>query len=491
MSVIRRQGVKNTVYTYLGIFLGIFSTLYIQPFFLSKEQIGITRLIISLGTIFASISCFGITSIIVKFLPVFYAKEKKHHGFFTLVVGFPLAGFLICFLLIFFFKDPILNFYSKNAPILVSYFLPITFIALLNSLIFSFTAYCNAINKSSLSTFVNEIINRIGFIFSILLFSYSIYSQNTFIYSLSIIYLFQLILLFSIISYYDHTTFTYTFFINNLHLKEILRFGMISAFVQITSICIKFIDIILVGKYESMDKVGIYGIAAFIGLVIETPLNAIEKIAGTKISQLFTHNNLSEIENIYKLSSKYLLIFCGLLTTVLVVCIHPIMLILPNNYSDGAIVTIIISIGALFNAATGVNYSILIYSRHYKLGAIFYFILLLLTILLNMILIPLFGITGAAIATCSISIIHNLLRLMFIKIKLNMQPFSINSLKIVLIILLAISIGFIIKIENKYVSILLRASVSSLTFILLLIITKTFSIKEIKEEFLAVKKVFI
>ena len=357
-------------------------------------------------------------------------------------------------------------------------------------MIFAFTAYCNAINKSSLSAFINEVFNRVGFIICILFFSYSITTQNTYIYSLSVIYFIQLVVLFLIISHFDHPTFKTSFFNDNIHLKEIIQFGIISAFIQITGICIKFIDIILVGKYEAMDQVGIYGIAAFIGLVIETPLNAVEKIAGTKIAKLFIQNNLNEIDKIYKLSSKYLMIFCGLLGTVLVVCIQPVLSLLPNDYSSGAIVTIIICIGAFFNSATGVNYSILTYSSHYKLGAVFYASLLLLTIILNMLLIPLYGIMGAAIATCLASVIHNLLRFTFIKIKLNMQPFTIDNLKIILIIVVSVLIGYYIQIENKYLLILIRGISVSLIFTGLILALKVFSVKEIKAELSFLKNTF-
>lgn len=490
MTVVKRQGIKNVLYGYVGILLGVISTLYIQPFFLSKEEIGITRLVISVASIFTSFSCLGIAIIIIKFFPLFFNKEKKHHGFFTIAIVFPLSGFIICLLGILLFREPILSFYSKNAAILTDYFLPIALIALFNCLTFAFSAYCSAINKSSLAAFINEIINRIGFIICVLLFSYSILNQNAYIYSLSVIYFIQAVLLFFVISHFDHPTFTMSFFSNNIHLKEIIRFGIVSAFMQITGICIKFIDVILVGKYESMDQVGVYGIAAFIGLVIETPLNALDKIVGPKIAKLFAQNNQAEIKEIYKLSSKYLMIFCGLLVSVLIVCIRPILGLLPNDYSSGAMVTIIICIGAFFNSATGVNYSILTYSSHYRLGAVFYSSLLVLTVVLNMILIPLYGITGAAIATCLASVAHNLLRLIFIKIKLNMQPFTIASLKIVLIIAISVLIGYATNIENRYLLIIARGISSSVVFIGLIILLKVFSIKEIKEEIASFKKTF-
>ena len=491
MSVVRRQGIKNTVYTYFGIILGVLSALYIQPFFLTKEQIGITRFVISVGSIFAAVSCLAINSVTIKFLPLFYNKEKKHKGFFTIVLLFPLIGFTLVLGLVCLFERPILNFYGKNAVILSSYFLPIMLITLFNCLISAFTAYCNAINKSSLSTFINDVLNKAGFIICFLFLSYGLTTQNGYIYSLAVIYFIQMILIYLIISYFDHPTFTLSFFSDNIHLKEIIQFGLLSSFMQIAGVCMKFIDVNFIAKYESMAQLGIYSIAAFIGLVIETPLSALEKIAGTKISKLFAQNNLAEIEKIYKLSSKYLMIFCGFLASVMVVCINPLLGLLPNDYSSGTIVTIIICIGAFFNAATGVNYSIISYSNFYKLGAIFYSSLLVVTIILNMALIPIYGIIGAAIATCLVSIIHNLLRFTFIKLKLNMQPFTIDSLKIICIIALSVLLAFIIQVENKYLLIIFRGITSSAIFITLLITLKVFSIKEIKQEIAALKKTFI
>ena len=490
MSVVRRQGIKNTVYTYLGITLGVLSTLYIQPFFLTQEQIGITRLVISVATILASLSCLGITGVIIKFFPLFNDSEKKHNGFFTIALTFPVFGFLLCFGVVTLFEKSIISFYGVNGAILQEYFWPIVLTGLFNCLIFSFTAYCNAIQKSSLPTLINEVLNRIGFIVCILCFFYGVTTQNEYIYSLSLIFLIQLVLLFFIIAKFDHPKISPAFFSNNKHLPEIIRFGLIAAFIQITGISLKFIDVLFVGKYEKIDQVGIYSIASFIGLVLETPLLAIEKIAGAKIARLFADGNLSEINKIYRLSSKYLMVFCGLLGCMLVACIEPTLALLPGDYSSGTWVSIIICVGAFFNSATGVNYSILTYSNQYKLGALFYVCLLTLACILNIWLIPIYGIMGAAIATASTSVLHNILRFMLIKVKLNMQPFTTDSVKIIFIILISLFSVYFITLENKIALIALRGSLSALIFIILLVIFKVFTIKELKEEFISLKKTF-
>lgn len=490
MSVVRRQGIKNTVYTYLGIALGVLSSLYIQPFFLTQEQIGVTRLVISVATIMASVACLGITGLVVKFFPLFRNSEKKHNGFFTLALTVPLLGFIVCLGAFLALKKNLFAFYGENAAVLHAYFWPISLMALFTCLAFSLNAYCNAINKTTLPTFINEVINRIGFILCIFLFFYGVTTMDQYIWSLALIFLIQLMMLLIIIARFDHPHINPSFFSKNPHLPEIIRFGLIAAFIQITGISLKFIDVLFVAKYETMQKVGVYSIAAFIGLVLETPLTALEKIAGTKIARLFAEKNLPEIAKIYKLSSKYLMTFCGLLGCILVSCIEPALGLLPGDYSSGTAVTMVICLGAFFNAATGVNYSILTYSNQYKIGAVFYSGLLILTCLLNIWLIPVYGILGAAIATASASVIHNLLRFTIIQYKLRMQPFTAATSKILIVMLISLFSAYFIESDSKILMIALRGAVSCLVFLTLLVVLNVFTIKELRDEFLSLKKTF-
>ena len=108
-----------------------------------------------------------------------------------------------------------------------------------------------------------------------------------------------------------------------------------------------------------------------------------------------------------------------------------------------------------------------------------------------MILIPRYGITGAALASAAISIIHNLIRFIIIKVKFNMQPFSLDSLKIIGIIGAAVLASCFIKLENVYLLIILRGMASAVTFVILLPLTNVFSVKELKKEILSFKNTFI
>ena len=111
------------------------------------------------------------------------------------------------------------------------------------------------------------------------------------------------------------------------------------------------------------------------------------------------------------------------------------MKLLPNDYSAGIPVVFIISIGSIFNLATGMNDAIIFYSAKYVSGIYLLLFAFVLAIALNIILIPLLGLEGAAIATAASSLIFNLMKFLFIKKQFALQPFDRKTLKIISVII--------------------------------------------------------
>ena len=110
--------------------------------------------------------------------------------------------------------------------------------------------------------------------------------------------------------------------------------------------------------------------------------------------------------------------------------IHDLLGLLPEAYHQGATVAIIACVGGFLNIATGVNTSILFTSDKYLYGTYLLFLLLILAVILNIILIPIYGIEGAALATALSSVIYNVLKYFIILKKFKMQPYDTSSLKI-------------------------------------------------------------
>ena len=113
MGVIRRQGIKNTITGYLGILIGFVNLIVIQPHFLTKEELGLTRILYSFSLLVAMFVPLGIGNATLKYFPLFKDEEKKNHGFFGFMNIFPLIGFAISAFVLFALKDFILNQYRS------------------------------------------------------------------------------------------------------------------------------------------------------------------------------------------------------------------------------------------------------------------------------------------------------------------------------------------------------------------------------------------
>ena len=90
----------------------------------------------------------------------------------------------------------------------------------------------------------------------------------------------------------------------------------------------------------------------------------------------------------------------------------------------------LISIAKLYDNLLGNNNAILFNSDYYRMVLVFGVILAISAVVLNIILIPLYGINGSAIATLIAVVVYNTIKVVFVKMKFNMLPFTKQTLKI-------------------------------------------------------------
>jgi len=466
MGIIKRQGIKNTFIIYIGIIIGFISLLVIQPLYLTKSEIGLTRLLLAFASLFSSVFAFSISNITVKFFPYFKDYNNKHNGFFGLTVIIPVVGSAIGCLLVLLLKDVIINYYSSQSKVFIFFFYHTFFFSFILSFILALNSYSNALLKTTIPSFLNDVFTRLVFIVLVLLYAFNYLSYNQFIWSFILSYLLQATLLILYIIKYGQPSFKINKkIINEIGSITLVKYGAILTITTITSLGLKFLDMIMIGHYKTDADVGVYSIAAFIATIIETPLNSLERIANPKIAHHLAEKNYSEVKSIYFQSSKYLTLIGAWLTLMICVNVKDLLLLLPNDYSEGIMVSVIMSIGAFINMCTGVNYPILFNSDKYYFGSIFIAIMLIVTVVLNMILIPIYGILGAAISAAIASVVYNLLKYLFIYFEFKMQPFSKETLKIILVLFIAFMINFFIPDTNSHVlNIVVTGSVLSLFY---------------------------
>jgi O-antigen/teichoic acid export membrane protein len=470
MGIIQRQGLKNALITYTGIVIGYISLIVIQPHFLTREELGLTRVLFSFSAFIATFFPLGIQSITVKYFPLFRNIDKRHNGYFGFMVLFPLIGFLIASSVIYFFKSQIVSQYVEQSFLFTRYFDYVFPFMLILSMIGVLSSYSYAIYKTTVPSFLNDIVVRLMFVGIILLYYFGYFDLNGFIISYLFIYLVQLVLLMIYIAVYDRPGLRIDFsYLKSNDPKAMISFGLLMSLASLASLGLKFLDIIILGKYVSLSMIGIYTVAVFVPTLIEAPYNALDRILAPKVAAAWAQNNVNEIEVIYKKSTRYMFLIGGLLFIGINANISSLMNLLPQDFSQGIIVVNIISIGTIINMATGANDSILMNSSKYIYGTYLMVFLFVLSLTLNFIFIPQYGIVGAALATAISVTVYNILKFSLIYNFFGMQPFEKSSVRVLLSLVLTGLVSFFIpKVGNHYIDIIINASITTAVFLMMI-----------------------
>ncbi len=443
MGIILKQGVKNTLITYLGIAIGFVNTIIVQPHFLSSEEIGLTRILYSFSMLLAIFMPMGATNITIRYFPIFRNEKNGHQGYFGFMLIFPLIGFLISSFFLYIFRDVIIAQYSKEAKLFTDFFYYIFPLSFFLCLVVVINAYCSSIFKSSVPTFLNDILVRL---LSMILFS--IYfirwiNINTLIIFFVGIYGIQLLVLLFYTFKVGQPSFKINFsFFKKQPLKKMMAYGFLLSIGSVSTLGIKYIDSLMLATYLPLAIVGVYSLVAFIPTFIEAPINAIDRIASPKVSDAWVNNDMDLIKEIYIRSSKYLILIGGILFLGVITNISALLKMLPPDFYLGINVVYILSTGAFINMLTGLNNAIIFNSKNYLIGICLLFSMLIVTIICNLIFIPLYGIEGAAIAAVMGSVSYNLLKYTYIYIKYKIQPFDSLHFKIIGFIIVCLFINF-------------------------------------------------
>lgn len=474
MGIIQRQGILNSIITYTGIIIGFVSLLIVQPHFLSKEEIGLTRVLFSFSMLVATFMPFGMNSITLKYFPVFRDRDKNHYGFFGFMLLLPLAGFLVLGGLMFFLKDFIIGQYVEQSKLFTDYFFyvfPLTFFL---SLISVLNAYSYSLFKTSFPAFLNDVIVRLLSVVLFTLYFIKVFDRDVFVQLFVVIYGLQMFILVFYIFIVDKPSVKIdTAFLKEQQPQQMLKYGLLLSFASLSALGLKYLDVVMLGKFVPLAMVGIYSIAAFIPTVIEAPLGALEKIGIAKISDSWARNKMDDIREIYFKSSKYLFLVGGLLFLGINLNVESLLALMPDkDFLLGKNVVLIISIGALMNMATGINDSIIYTSDKYIYGTYMLIVLFVVAIVNNLVFIPMYGIEGAALATALSALIFNSLKFIFIKINFQLQPFSKETLMILCNIIICWLIVFKIPHLNNLIfdivfrSLLVTIIYSGITYLL-------------------------
>ena len=468
MGILLKQSFWGSIIIYIGVIIGFINSLILFPKYLSTEEIGLLRQIISAATLLLPLAAFGISGTAIKFYPEFSSKNKTKNQFFSFQLFLTIIGFFSVLILISLLYSEISNFFSKKSVLLINYFDVIISILLLLTISTIFEAYLRARMHIILPNFTNGVLNRLLTAFSLVLFSVSIINFHEMIYFQIPIYLIGVSIL--ILYSYKKEKFRIFFRINKIknRIKEILNFNLYSLVSGFGNVIILNVDILMISALLGLSDTGIYTTAFYIGIIIEMPRRAVSQISTPILSKFFKDGDLSSVNYNYKMVSINQLIIGLLLLILIITNLEEIYNLIPNreNFILGISVVPIICIAKLINMSSSFSSELIMMSKHYKFSVTTIIVLAIITILSNYILIPKYGINGAAYAALISSVVFNLTKIIFIYLKFNFLPFSKNTFFTLIIGLITyLIIDYVPTIDNIIIEIIFKSLITIILFI--------------------------
>ncbi|MFZ4412824.1 MAG: lipopolysaccharide biosynthesis protein [Bacteroidales bacterium] len=472
MGIIIRQSIKGSIVTYLGAFLGFITTAVVANYFLTKEQFGLTRVLIEAAIIVSVFAQLGLSSSAIKFFPQFKTSDGRNHGFLFYLFVVPLFGLLIFGLLYVFLKPEIYSYFSKNSALFVKYFYWVIPLAFFITYMTVFETYASILSRIVVPKIIKEIVIRVLTVALFALLFFGFISLNMFVGIFISIY--GLAMLLNIFYIFKISAFTlkpnFSFISPELK-RKIITYSLFIIGASVGTSIVGKIDIFMISGVMGLGYAAIYSMAYYMASIIEIPSRSILAISYPIVSAAINENNWEKVNDMYKrICLNQLLIGCFIFL-VIWVGVDDIFKIIPNEaiYKQGKYVILFIGISKLFDLATGFNSAILLFSRYYYYMLFFIFFLSGLTIATNLWLIPIFGINGSAIATAISILLYNAILTFFIYRKHKSQPFSMNMFKNIVIFALTLGINKVLfTFSNPFIDLIYRVIIASAIYGLLI-----------------------
>lgn len=174
-------------------------------------------------------------------------------------------------------------------------------------------------------------------------------------------------------------------------------------------------DVIMLGMFRSSAEVGVYSVALKMAAVIIVPLMAINAIATPKFAELHGTGDRAGFEAVIRQSTKLIFLTSFPIVIVLMLFSGTILSLFGETFRTGSVALVIVAAGQLINALCGTVGGILVMTGRQRAFQHIMTIATVINVALNIVLIPRYGMNGAAVSNAVSIAFWNLTSAAYIK----------------------------------------------------------------------------
>ena len=464
MGIVINQSAKNIVVTYIGFGIGAVNALFLYTSFLGKTHYGIVAFLLSAGNIMMPLMAFGVHSTLIRFYSK-YKDDLERERFMSFMLLMPLLLIIPISLIAFFGYDVIASLLPDKNKIVEPYLWLIPIIGLFMGYFEIFYAWVKVHMKSVFGNFISEVFVRIITTGLLFLVHWNTIDKTTFIYGITFAYGIQMLAMLAYAFYLKKPKFHLILPENT---REIFSYSLFIILSGSVAVFLLDLDKVMIPKYLNITEVAVYSVGIFIATVIVVPSRAMLQIIYPITAKLMSENKMQELNELYKKSAINLQVLGGLILVGIFLNINQMYLIIPGDYAGGLSAVFLIGVAKFYDVILGNNNAILLNTKYYRMILLFGVILVVMMIGLNMLLIPLYGITGSALATLISVLFYNTIKLLFIVKKMDLYPFGPTTVKSFGIILLILAVFYFWEFPfEPIINIILKSVLITISYVYL------------------------
>lgn len=195
----------------------------------------------------------------------------------------------------------------------------------------------------------------------------------------------------------------------------------------IVSLMVLFMDwtaILFLGVWHTDADVGIFYIVQRTATLISFILFSVNSIAAPKFASLYKQGDMKSLELTARNSARIIIILASPVFLLFILVPGYVLKLFGSDFEQGATALVILSIGQFINVATGSVSYLLTMCGYEKLIRNYLIVFAIINLILSLLLIPKFGLLGAALVTALIVSLRNIFFVVEVyrKLSINMLP---------------------------------------------------------------------
>ncbi len=207
--------------------------------------------------------------------------------------------------------------------------------------------------------------------------------------------------------------------------KEVIAYSLPLIVGSMMWVIMSQMDVLMIGNIIGKREVAIYNVAAKIATFPSLFLLVLNTVFPPIVAKLYYDGELDKLRDTYKLSARILAAISSVIIILIIIFRKSILSYYGPEFIEGQYVLIYRGIGQLINASVGSVWYIICMTGRSKINMVGKILAALINAVLNISLIPIYGITGAALASMIAVIFVNILGYSLVKRILKVRVYGI------------------------------------------------------------------